>query len=156
MRSPGIPAESWTSKYGSVTFSAFGKDIPVGGINEAGLVMEPMGLPQSKHPPVDKTPRLHGGQWIQYALDSYSTVQEVLDNLNRVHPIGHNPHLLIADKTGDCAVLEYLEGRAVVYRGEDLPVRGISNATYADSMSALRQFVGFGEKSRSPQRAPIR
>ena len=31
---------SWTSRYGSVTFNQFGKEFPLGGMNEKGLVVE--------------------------------------------------------------------------------------------------------------------
>src|SRR5512133_2080891 len=31
---------AWVSKYGSITFNQFGKELPNGGMNEAGLVIE--------------------------------------------------------------------------------------------------------------------
>ena len=34
----------WVSKYGSVTFNQYGREFPMGGINEAGLVIELMWL----------------------------------------------------------------------------------------------------------------
>ena len=34
----------WTSKFGSVTFNQYGKDNPMGGVNERGLVIEVMEL----------------------------------------------------------------------------------------------------------------
>src|SRR5215470_5207291 len=40
---PEKPAQ-WTSKYGSVTFNQYGRENPMGGMNEAGLVIELMWL----------------------------------------------------------------------------------------------------------------
>ena len=39
----GIPVK-WTSKYGSITFTQYGRELGPGGMNEAGLVVESMGL----------------------------------------------------------------------------------------------------------------
>ena len=38
-KAKGTPA-SWVSKYGSVTFNQYGRELPTGGMNEAGLVVE--------------------------------------------------------------------------------------------------------------------
>src|ERR1700746_1722576 len=35
---PGHAPAKWISKYGSVTFNQFGMELPMGGMNEAGLV----------------------------------------------------------------------------------------------------------------------
>jgi penicillin V acylase-like amidase (Ntn superfamily) len=52
----GIPA-AWTSKYGSITFTQYGSELSPGGMNEAGLVVESMGLfhntPNRKYPEPD-------------------------------------------------------------------------------------------------------
>jgi len=39
---PNVSLLAWTSKYGSVTFNGFCREMPGGGINEAGFVIEPM------------------------------------------------------------------------------------------------------------------
>ena len=38
---------SWVSKYGSVTTNAFHLDMPLGGLNEKGLLVEHLALPGS-------------------------------------------------------------------------------------------------------------
>jgi choloylglycine hydrolase len=52
----GTPA-TWTSKYGSITFTQYGRELSPGGMNEAGLVVESMGLfrniPNKKFPDPD-------------------------------------------------------------------------------------------------------
>src|SRR6266566_3100326 len=73
-------AATWTSKYGSVTFNQFGREMPFGGMNEAGLVVENMWLDDTKYPSVDTRPEINLLQWIQYQLDNYSTVQQVIES----------------------------------------------------------------------------
>jgi len=43
----GAPA-SWTSKYGSITFNQNGKEMPYGGMNEKGLVVEMLWLDDTR------------------------------------------------------------------------------------------------------------
>src|SRR6266542_2870525 len=61
-------AAQWTSKYGSVTFNQFGREMPFGGMNEAGLVVENMWLDETQYPPADARPEINMLQWIQYQL----------------------------------------------------------------------------------------
>jgi len=67
----------WTSKYGSVTFNQFGREFPLGGINEKGLAIEELSV-RADYPPLDVRPGLNEFQWIQYHLDTCRTVKEVL------------------------------------------------------------------------------
>ena len=66
---PEKPAR-WVSKYGSVTFNQVGREMPYGGMNETGLVVENMYLRTSIYPPVDERPAVSEVQWIQYMLDT--------------------------------------------------------------------------------------
>lgn len=43
----------WISRYGSITFNQVGRDLPFGGMNETGLVVEHMSLPQTTYPTRD-------------------------------------------------------------------------------------------------------
>ena len=70
----------WVSKYGSVTFSQYGRENPSGGMNEAGLVIELMWLDETQYPKVDARPTVGTLEWIQYQLDSSATVEEVIAN----------------------------------------------------------------------------
>src|SRR5437660_3571671 len=47
---PGDHPAQWTSTYGSVTFNQHGRELPVSGMNEAGLVVEIMWLDSSVYP----------------------------------------------------------------------------------------------------------
>lgn len=134
----GTPA-SWVSKYGSVTFNQYGRELPTGGMNEAGLVVETMSLSESRYPRPDERPFLAFAlQWRQFLLDNYARVSEVIasDALVRISPRRTGPgiHVLISDRSGDCAAIEFLNAEMVVHTGSQLPVRVLTNDTYAASM----------------------
>lgn len=137
----------WTSKYGSVTFNQYGCGFPSGGINEAGLVVEAMMLPGALYPATDSRPFVESSQWRQYQLDNHSTVDEViasdlkiriLRSKNKNRP---GTHFLLSDKSGKCAVIEFLEGKMVVYTGETMPVMALTNSRYAESLDYWKKGV---------------
>src|SRR5262249_50326576 len=69
---------TWISKYGSVTFNQYGRENPMGGMNEAGLVIELMWLDEAKYPAHDQREVVDVLEWIQYHLDTAATTGEVL------------------------------------------------------------------------------
>jgi len=73
------PAE-WISKYGSITFNQYGKEYPTGGMNEAGLVVEVMWLDSAQFPASDERPALGELPWVQYQLDNFFSVKEVINS----------------------------------------------------------------------------
>jgi len=135
---------NWISKYGSITWSGQGRDLPDAGINEAGLVIEEMSLANHPYPPVGIRPRLFQMQWIQYHLDTYSTVEQVIRSASLIFPDGWPWHFLVADKSGNCATLEYIENKLVVHTGEKLPVTALCNSTYQEELRELNRYEGFG------------
>lgn len=146
----------WVSRFGSVSFNQFGHEMPNGGINEAGLVVEHMMLDGSLYPE-DARPDLTELQWIQYLLDTCASVEEVLATDERVRiTAGATPlHFLVADRGGRCAVIEFLAGRRVCHVDGTLPVAALTNHSYdtslafaaatppaqADHVSSLGRFV---------------
>ncbi len=133
--SPGIAGEpaKWVSKYGSVTFNQFGREMPLGGMNEAGLVIELMWLTGTEYPNTDQRPALRELQWVQYQLDTAATVQDVIasDKVVRIEAIGAQPiHFLLCDRKGGVAAIEFLGGRMRVHAGKDLPIKALTNSTY--------------------------
>ncbi len=52
-------AHEWVSKYASVTFNQYGREFPVGGMNEAGLVVEALWLRAARIEPSDARPALN-------------------------------------------------------------------------------------------------
>ena len=138
---------SWTSKFGSVTFNwYFGREFPFEGINEAGLFVSTMGLAEdTKYPPPDSRPPLHAFQWVQYQLDNFSTVDEVIATDQNIRQQGSfGCHFLVSDSKGNCASIEWLDGKMVCHTGEDMPVKTLTNRTYDQSLEVLNRFKGFG------------
>lgn len=140
------PAE-WTSRYGSVSFNQFGREFPMGGMNESGLVVELMWLDETVFPAADERASVGGIlQWIQYQLDNCETIQEVIDTdkFLRIQEGSIPVHYLITDKYGNTAAIEFLNGSLVQHSGEALKYRTLTNDTYEKSLEYLKIFKGFG------------
>ncbi len=147
---PEKPAR-WTSKYGSVTFNQFGREMPYGGINETGLVVEQMMLMESKYPTSDERPAISMLQWIQYQLDNCRSVDEVLatnEFIRHEAPIGESKiHYLICDASGKSASIEFLNGEMVVHR--DSP-RALANNTYQQSIEFRANYAAANGSNAVP------
>lgn len=130
----------WISKYGSVTFNQVGKELPYGGINEAGLVVEHMTLEKTIYPAKDERFAIGACQWIQFQLDNYSTVEEIIksDSLIRVVDEASKFHFLVCDRTGHVAVIEFIDGKMVYFTGKDLPNEALANSTYDESVQCFK------------------
>lgn len=121
---------AWTSTHGSLTFSQYGAGLPYGGINEAGLVIEMLWLDETVYP--DEAPHTIGElEWIQYQLDAHASVAEVLATIDgfSIRPLGGKIHYLLADPSGDGAIIEFVDGKASVHR-PDRPSLVCTNDTY--------------------------
>jgi choloylglycine hydrolase len=143
---PGQTPAEWVSRYGSITINQYGHENPTAGMNEAGLVVEQMWLDDTEYPPADDAPALGELQWMQYMLDNFGTVAEVVDGASgvRVSSFFATIHYLVCDVTGECATFEYLDGALVITSGDDIVVDTLTNSTYADSVAFLAEHVGFG------------
>ena len=133
---------SWVSKYGSATFNLFGREFPLGGMNEAGLVVESMMLDKTQYPPKDSRPEIMVSQWIQYQLDNFSRVEDVIasDSKIRIQSSRYSKlHFLICEHSGICATIEFIGGELISHTNERLPVKTLTNSTYADSLSFWRK-----------------
>lgn len=139
------PTFPWVSKYGSITYNAFGKEFPDGGLNEAGLYVGEMNYYHTEYPIGKNLVRLYHNQWIQYLLDNFETVGQVLGDLPRVVPDGHNRwQFFIADAKGNAATITFFKGKAVINTADSLPVKALCNRRYAREMDTLRLYRGFG------------
>ncbi len=130
----------WTSHYGSVTFNQYGRDFPVGGMNEAGLVAEVLWIDDSQLPAFNEegAPLLDEGQWIQYMLDQYGSVEEVVAHAHdiQIFTRGFSQlHYFLSDSSGNSAVIEYINGELVIHDSSKFDVYGITNSSYTQSMS---------------------
>lgn len=132
---------SWISRFGSVTFNQYGREFPQGGMNETGLVVEAMALMSTRFPPPDSRPYLPNSLlWRQYLLDTCSSVNEVIESDSKVRisydaSKGIGIHLLVLDREGNAAIIEFLEGKTVVHTGDSLPIRALTNNTYQESLT---------------------
>ncbi|MBT4099987.1 MAG: linear amide C-N hydrolase [Gemmatimonadetes bacterium] len=142
---------SWTSRFGSATFTILGQGFPDGGVNEAGLVIAEMALGESRFPRSPNKPVMFIHQWIQYQLDSYASVSEVLSHVDDINidpratfsPVSMaNYHLFVADANGAAATIEFLDGRVVVHSEQSLPVPVLCNIPYAVEMKRYAASAG--------------
>jgi len=138
---------TWTSKFGSITFNQFGKEFPYGGMNEKGLVIAQMYLSNTRYPDIDSRKVISTLQWIQYQLDVSSSVEEVLasDSILRIsNEVAVGIHFLVCDSKGKTATVEFIDGKMVYHENEELPVPLLTNNTYDESISYLKQFDVLG------------
>jgi penicillin V acylase-like amidase (Ntn superfamily) len=143
----------WTARLGSVTINQCGREMPLEGMNEAGLAAATLWLDETSLPTDTTAPSLGPLQWIQFMLDQAVTVRQALalDSTIAISPgAGSSVHFFLADRTGAWAVVEYLEGRRVHHAGTGLPVAAITNDTYDHSREFLRGLRPFGGSADLP------
>ena len=116
---------TWTSRYGSVTINTAPYQFPWAGMNEAGLVISTMALNETQVPLPDNRPSLLSAAWIQYVLDTCTTVDDIIAAERRVRLNYGVDHYLACDASGQCLAVEFLEGKPVYHRGEDLPLKAM-------------------------------
>lgn len=135
-----VPA-AWTSRLGSLTFNQYGRELPNGGMNEAGLVVEVLILQESRPEPPDGRPVVTELGLVQYLLDQAESTDQAISLARKVRVVqAYAPlHYFVCDAARACATLELLDGRLVVTRGERLRVRAVTNSRYAASLRSLGQ-----------------
>ena len=136
---------TWISRYGSITFNQYGREFPLGGMNQAGLVIECMWLEGTEYPHADERYALSELQWVQYQLDMHETVEQIIQSDTEVRITRQNSvplHFLACDRTGQSAVIEFLGGKMAAYTRDDLPASALTNNTYRNSLEFLRAFRG--------------
>jgi hypothetical protein len=134
---------SWISKYGSVTFNTFGRDLPDGGMNEAGLYIWEMGL-DTQYPKNATLPKLCQMHWMQYILDNFATLDEALRSAYEIEIDGWGWHYFVGDMDGNCASIEFINGEVIIHKADAMPVPGLFNAPYGREVELSRYFKGFG------------
>jgi penicillin V acylase-like amidase (Ntn superfamily) len=123
----------WISRYASVNFSFVHVGYVWTGMNEKGLVISMMGIPEIVSPPPDERPPLQDGLWIQYMLDTCETFDEVIEAARDLRILTID-HYHIADRFGHSAAFECLRGEEIFYTGDDFPISVLTNSTYGDSI----------------------
>jgi len=138
------PHMTWVSKYGSITFNTFCRDFVDGGMNEAGLFIQEMSLVENKFPEDATKPRFFMMLWMQYVLDSFESVDQVVESASEVVIDGWNWHFFAADAAGNTAAIEFIDGKPVLTYDEAMPITALCNDTYATEMERLEKYEGFG------------
>jgi len=118
----------WISRYGSVTFNMLGRELPNGGMNEVGLVIEGLGLSEAKYLGRDSRKVLIA--WIQYQLDSHTTVKEVIESDKKIRIAAGLP--------------------VTFHASETLTIPALANDTYVKSLAHLKQHTVYGGPKQIP------
>ncbi|MEN8121877.1 MAG: linear amide C-N hydrolase [Bacteroidota bacterium] len=151
-----LPA-SWFSKYGSISFNMFGREVTADGMNEAGLVISVLILEETEYPVIANKPSISLDNWIQYLLDNFATVEEVIESCSQIN-IRYNPvdfwrvHIFVTDGNGTNAVLEFINGELVLHTKETLEKTAITNSTYTSSIAYYNGGVQSGNMESSLNR----
>lgn len=141
-------AVKWTSKYGSVV--AAGYDLGTAdGMNEKGLVANLLFLVESEYTrPNDTRPVMGLAFWAQYVLDNFATVDEAIADLQKdwfriaagelPNGVTAHLHLSISDASGNSAIIEYVKGNAVIYKGRQYAV--MTNSPFYNEQLAINSY----------------
>lgn len=137
----------WTSKYGSITFNQIGKEFPYGGINEKGLTIELLWLSNTQYQD-NNNKEISELEWIQYQLDSYATVDEVIDHINEltIRP-NSTIHYILADKSGNSDVIEFVKGKVVINKNKS-KIQVVTNSTINSSLHYFEQDRNIDKNSK--------
>jgi penicillin V acylase-like amidase (Ntn superfamily)/uncharacterized protein (DUF2141 family) len=147
----GTPA-GWTSKYGSITFNQNGKEMPYGGMNETGLVVEMLWMEDTRFNISDDKTYLNELEWIQYQLDNYQTVDEVVTHIEnlKIYPIKGKIHYILADSRGKSVIIEYSDGKPEIYEKEASSCQAITNKSVTYSEKYIENIKGIKKNNTSP------
>lgn len=156
---------NWTSKYGSLVLTAYDMGTHEG-VNEKGLSAHALYLAAENSFPKrnDKQQGIGIMQWVQYYLDNYATVAEAVEGQKKFNfqieplilPNGFPTliHISLSDKTGDSAVIEYIDGKARIYHDRRYTVM-TNEPTYDVQIANLKQYRSFGgDKALPGERTP--
>lgn len=151
---PGEHNAGWKAKYSSITISPIGVGFANSGMNEKGLAIGHMGLPETIYPEKDDRPVIPHNQWIQYMLDKCANTNEVIEEAKkiRISEMSSGNHFFVGDADGNVAIIEFLNGEMVVYTNEDMPHLLLCNDPYEKSMKDIKTFAGLGGERIIPER----
>lgn len=143
----------WTSKYGGIgVFSGTPKGHFANSmLNEKGLSADVLWLDEANYGKYKNDETTIGvTEQLQYFVDNFATVNEVVDYVqnqkNRVEPSVNDffsgfpltLHYIVTDKTGDNAIIEYVNGEPNVYRKKGRIV--MTNSPTYDKMTAIDKY----------------
>lgn len=143
---------SWRSRYGSLVSSMYGA-FTVDGLNTEGLVANGLYLSEADYGDRDASrPGLGLPVVVQYLLDNFVTVDEVVDFFEstnvQVVPvlISGKPgtaHISVSDRAGDSAVIEFLEGTTTIHHSPQWTVMA-NSPPFDQQLALVSDYQGFG------------
>lgn len=161
---------TWTAKYSSIiaASSVKGMSFASDGINEKGLAANLLWLNESDYGKREENiPGISVALWAQYVLDNYATVNEVVENAeqNKYQIVATNVpmyiptrgttitsaslHLALADKSGDSAIIEYINGKPIIYHNRNYTIM-TNSPSFEKQQENLKQYQGFGGNKPIP------
>lgn len=158
---------SWTVKYGSVTSSISNwlmkqgpftlDDGAADGFNEKGFAAHFLYLSGSQYEKRDPSrPAVNTLRWVRYLLDNFATVEEALAGMDRIQIVpgqidGHpmDFHVAIEDKSGDSAIIEFVDGKREIHHGRDFTVM-TNDPPYDVQVKELKRYKPFGGPKALP------
>ena len=137
----------WTSRYGSVVVGNY-NSVVVDGMNEKGLAAHALALDDTNYGPRDVWRQgISMTLVVPYILDNAATVVEALALLPRIQPVaitmlGYATGLSfsIEDRSGDSAVIEYINGVAEIRHGRQYRVVTNTKLDVAETLLAKFDF----------------
>ncbi|MBX9577607.1 MAG: linear amide C-N hydrolase [Chthoniobacterales bacterium] len=139
---------TWTSKYGNLIASGYNIGT-TDGINSEGLCANVLYLSTANYG-AQKPDRKNLSIliWAQYFLDNYATVDEAVKDFSKdfVNIIANRlpngsqatVHLAIADRSGDNAIFEYVDGKLIVHHNKKYDV--MTNEPTYEKQLALNDY----------------
>ncbi len=138
------PSLNWTSLHGSITFSSLGKNFIDGGYNEAGLYIQEMSLEGGILPDDNSKNCLFMTLWMQYVLDNFSTVAEVINSLSSICIDGWPWHFFLCDANDNHTCIDFIDGKTKIYTGNQMQYPVMTNFEYDEEIKGLKPYQGFG------------
>jgi penicillin V acylase-like amidase (Ntn superfamily) len=125
----GDKVMTWTSKYASILTTFYGK-AGIDGFNEMGLAVNALYLNEESSGKYNANKvQLENSRVVPYFLDNFSTVKEALVGLDdiQLQLFTHDGsqlkgHYSLQDRSGDSAILEFIDGKWQIYHGEQYNV----------------------------------
>ena len=149
----------WSATYGSLITTMYDK-ATCDGVNVAGLAANLLYLSSSVYPRRDAAiPGMCISALTQYVLDSFATVAEAVAVLNDAPfqvttttvPGGESgtAHLSLSDRSGDSAIIEFLDGAVVIHHDPSYTVM-TNDPPYAHQLALCAYFDEVGDGAFLP------
>lgn len=95
--------------------------ITIDGVNEYGLAVASLTVPYAKTPYDPDKPSTDEVGIMRLILDYATTVDEAIDKMKEYNIVFHTDplHFMIADASGDSAVIEFIDGELIIHRTDE-------------------------------------